>query len=70
MLTVPESARWLTKKGRHEEAWESLQWIRADGSQATKDEMEEIRSGVTAETRATEDFHVRGKIPPPNRIIL
>ncbi|KAI1458710.1 general substrate transporter [Annulohypoxylon moriforme] len=59
MLTVPESTRWLTKKGRHEEAWKSLQWIRADDSQATTDEMEEIRSGVVAESRATEGFHVR-----------
>ncbi|KAI0845820.1 general substrate transporter [Daldinia vernicosa] len=59
MLTVPESTRWLTKKGRHEEAWKSLQWIRADDSQATADEMEEIRSGVTAETTATEGFHIR-----------
>ncbi|KAI0898824.1 general substrate transporter [Annulohypoxylon nitens] len=59
MLTVPESARWLTKKGRNEEAWASLHWIRADSSQTTRDEMEEIRSGVAAETRATEDFHVR-----------
>lgn len=61
MLTVPESTRWLTKKGRHEEAWKSLQWIRADDSQATADEMEEIRSGVTAETTATEGFQIRGR---------
>ncbi|KAI1100635.1 general substrate transporter [Jackrogersella minutella] len=59
MLTIPESTRWLTKNGRHEEAWRSLQWIRADDSQSTADEMEEIRSGVTAESMATEGFHVR-----------
>ncbi|KAI2627083.1 general substrate transporter [Hypomontagnella submonticulosa] len=59
MLTVPESTRWLTKKGRHDEAWRSLQWIRADDSQATVDEMEEIRSGVTAEAVATEGFRIR-----------
>ncbi|KAI1205516.1 MFS sugar transporter-like protein [Annulohypoxylon truncatum] len=59
MLTVPESTRWLTKKGRHEEAWKSLRWIRADDSQMTTDEMEEIRSGVAADSRATEGFHVR-----------
>ncbi|KAI1373502.1 general substrate transporter [Hypoxylon crocopeplum] len=59
MLTVPESTRWLTKKGKHEEAWQSLQWIRADNSEVTADEMEEIRSGVTAEAMATEGFHVR-----------
>ncbi|OTB00900.1 hypothetical protein M426DRAFT_65021 [Hypoxylon sp. CI-4A] len=59
MFTVPESTRWLTKKGRHEEAWKSLQWIRADDSQQTASEMEEIREGVAAEVSATEDFHIR-----------
>ncbi|KAL7622184.1 hypothetical protein AAE478_007687 [Parahypoxylon ruwenzoriense] len=59
MLTVPESTRWLTKKGQHEEAWRSLQWIRADESRATADEMEEIRSGVAAEAVATEGFQMR-----------
>ncbi|KAI9653847.1 MAG: hypothetical protein M1821_006878 [Bathelium mastoideum] len=56
MFTVTESVRWLTKKGRHEEAWESLKWIRADDSQATVDEMEEIRYGVELEFQATEGF--------------
>ncbi|CZR56988.1 related to quinate transport protein [Phialocephala subalpina] len=54
MFTLKESTRWLTKKGRHNEAWESLKWIRADESQATIDEMEEIRMGVEMEQRATE----------------
>ncbi|KAH8897908.1 MFS sugar transporter-like protein [Thozetella sp. PMI_491] len=58
MLTLKESTRWLTKKGRHEEAWESLKWIRADDSQATRDEMEEIRLGVEMEARAREGFQV------------
>ncbi|KAI1777368.1 hypothetical protein F4818DRAFT_457234 [Hypoxylon cercidicola] len=59
MLNIPESTRWLTKKGKHDEAWRSLQWIRADSSQATINEMEEIRSGVEAETMATEGFELR-----------
>ena len=54
MLTLKESTRWLTKKGRHYEACESLKWIRADESQNTIDEMEEIRIGVEMERRATE----------------
>ncbi|KAK2614731.1 hypothetical protein N8I77_001536 [Diaporthe amygdali] len=58
MLTLKESTRWLTKKGRHEEAFESLKWIRADDSQAVIDEMEDIRLGVEMEARATEGFHV------------
>lgn len=60
MFTLKESTRWLTKKGRHDEAWESLKWIRADGSQATLEEMEEIRVGVEMEQRATEGFHFKG----------
>ncbi|KAI1338439.1 general substrate transporter [Xylariaceae sp. FL0016] len=59
MLTVPESTRWLTKKGRHDEAWESLQWIRADSSRAAAEEMEEIRVGVEADVRATEGFQFK-----------
>ncbi|KAI5922476.1 general substrate transporter [Camillea tinctor] len=59
MFTVTESTRWLTKKGRHDEAWESLQWIRGENSQAVIDEMEEIRVGVEAEARATEGFRFK-----------
>jgi hypothetical protein len=61
MLTLKESTRWLTKKGRHEEAWESLKWIRADDSEATQEEMEEIRLGVEHEAHATEGFQFKGK---------
>ncbi|RDW65379.1 hypothetical protein BP5796_10071 [Coleophoma crateriformis] len=59
MLTLKESVRWLTRKGRHDEAWESLKWIRADDSQTTIDEMEEIRVGVDIERRATEGLRWR-----------
>lgn len=59
-LTLKESTRWLTKQGRHEEAWESLKWIRADDSQAVADEMEEIRLGVEAEVQETEGFRLKG----------
>ena len=65
-LTLKESTRWLTKQGRHEEAWESLKWIRADDSQAVADEMEEIRLGVEAETQETEGFRMKGM--PLNKI--
>ena len=53
MLTVKESARWLMRKGRREEAWASLQWVRADSSQATQDELLEIENNVEDEKRAT-----------------
>lgn len=29
LFGMPESVRWLAKKGRFDEAWESLKWIRA-----------------------------------------
>lgn len=62
MLTLKESVRWLTEKGRHDEAWESLKWIRADDGAATQLEMEEIRLGVEHEMRAKEGFQLKGKI--------
>ncbi|KAM0129940.1 hypothetical protein ACHAO1_008192 [Botrytis cinerea] len=66
MFTLKESTRWLTKKGRHDEAWESLKWIRADESQATLEEMEEIRVGVEMEQRATEGFHFKELVERDN----
>lgn len=66
MLTLKESTRWLTRKGRHEEALESLRWIRADASQAVLDEMEDIRLGVEMEAQAMEGFQVRELLQPDN----
>lgn len=60
MFTLKESARWLTAKGRHAEAWESLQWIRADDGPLVQAEMEQIREGVELEARATEGFKLQG----------
>lgn len=61
MLTLKESTRWLTTKGRHAEAWDSLKWIRADDSEVTSREMDEIRAGVEFEAHAREGFHIRGR---------
>lgn len=58
MLTLPESTRWLTKVGQHDEAWKSLQWIRASSSSETADEMSEIRMGVELEAREQEGLTV------------
>ncbi|KAK5135952.1 hypothetical protein LTR08_004410 [Meristemomyces frigidus] len=58
MFTLKESTRWLTAKGRHDEAWESLKWIRADDGPDAQAEMEEIRSGVELEAHAREGFHI------------
>lgn len=60
MLTLKESTRWYTKQGRHEEAWESLKWIRASDGPAVQEEMEEIRAGVELEARETAGFKLTG----------
>jgi sugar porter (SP) family MFS transporter len=56
MFTLKESVRWLALKGRHQEAWESLQWIRADSGPDAQLEMDEIRFGVETELREKEGF--------------
>ncbi|PNS15464.1 hypothetical protein CAC42_723 [Sphaceloma murrayae] len=58
VLTLKESTRWLTLKGRHDEAWDSLCWIRASSGPAIEQEIDEIRTGVALEQRATEGFHL------------
>lgn len=62
MLSLKESVRWLTVQGRHDEAWESLKWIRADESEETELEMEEIRAGVEYEAHAKEGFKTTGML--------
>lgn len=59
-LTLKESVRWLTQKGRHEEAYRSLIWIRASEDQAVQTEMDEIRAGVEREAHAKEGFRISG----------
>lgn len=59
-MTLKESTRWLTMKGRHAEAWDSLKWIRASDGEDAQREMEEIRAGVEREARAKEGFELKG----------
>ncbi|OQD99657.1 hypothetical protein PENVUL_c063G05977 [Penicillium vulpinum] len=56
---VPESVRWLTKKGHFDEVWESLKLMRASEGREVKAESNEIRSGLEKELRATEAFNKR-----------
>lgn len=64
MLTLKESTRWLTSQGRDDEAWESLVWVRGSDSQATVNEMEEIRTGVAIEAHEREGFRLKGAPDP------
>lgn len=70
MLTLKESVRWLTVKGRHEEALESLRWIRGGDSAETQLEMEEIRAGVEIEEQAKEGFQLKGEFRPSSNSII
>jgi hypothetical protein len=56
MLTVSESVRWLAQKGRDDDAWESLKWIRADDSEETRAELEEIQASIAEEQAARSGF--------------
>lgn len=60
MLTLKESARWLVGNGQHQEAIDSLSWIRGDAPQSTIDDMNEIRLGVEAEAEETKGFEFKG----------
>ncbi|KAF7588110.1 hypothetical protein BBP40_006175 [Aspergillus hancockii] len=55
MLFLKESVRWLAKKGRHEEAMQSLVWIRGgEETDEIREEMREILEGIEADNLATE----------------
>ena len=68
MLLVKESARWLAKRGRTDEALESLVWVRGGEETAeVKAEFAEILQGVENEVRATEGVTWRELLLPANR---
>lgn len=59
MLTLEESVRWLVAKGRYEEAWKSLVWIRANNSEEVETEMMEMRQGAEEERRTMAGFSLK-----------
>ncbi|KAI2786088.1 hypothetical protein POX_h09855 [Penicillium oxalicum] len=70
LWTQPESVRWLAKKGRYEEAWQNLIWMRASDGPDVKAEFNEIRMGMLEELRATEGLKKRELLEPANRYRL
>ncbi|KAF2157952.1 MFS sugar transporter-like protein [Myriangium duriaei CBS 260.36] len=68
VFTLKESTRWLTLQGRHDEAWQSLCWIRASDGPAVEGEMEEIRAGVAYEQSAREGFQLKELITVPDHL--
>ncbi|RDW81214.1 putative MFS sugar transporter [Aspergillus mulundensis] len=68
MATVKESARWLAAKGRKEQAWESLKWVRGgEDTPELQQEFDEIMAGIEEEARVKDSFTWRELLLPANR---
>lgn len=67
-FTLPESTRWLLSKGRSDEAWRTLAWMRGDEGDKTHDEFAETQLGLRAEAAARESFSLRELLEPANRL--
>lgn len=71
MCTVTESARWLAAKGRTQEAWESLKWVRGgEENDPLREEFNEIIAGIEEEARVRDGFSVKELLLPVNRYRL
>ncbi|RMZ83277.1 hypothetical protein DV738_g1397, partial [Chaetothyriales sp. CBS 135597] len=69
MLLTKESVRWLTTKGRNEEALESLIWIRGgEYTEEVRKEFAEIIAGVELEISESEGLTWRELLLPSNRL--
>ena len=71
MLSIKESARWLAKQGRNEEALQSLIWVRGgEETPEVKVEFAEIVAGIKRELRSTSGTAWRELLLPANRLRL
>ena len=69
MLLVKESTRWLAKKGRNEESFESLVWVRGgEDTPEVRAEFSEILAGVELEIRQSEGLTWKELLLPSNRL--
>ncbi|KAL9485225.1 hypothetical protein ACSS6W_004014 [Trichoderma asperelloides] len=67
MFLTKESARWLAQRDRHEEALESLIWVRGGDSTEVRMEFQEIVAGIEEEERQTAGVTWREYWLPANR---
>ena len=68
MLLVKESTRWLAKKGRNEEAFESLLWVRGGvDTPEVRAEFAEIQAGIELEIAQSEGLTWKELMLPSNR---
>lgn len=68
MLLVKESTRWLAKKGRNEEAFASLVWVRGgEDTTEVRAEFSEILAGVELEIQQSEGLTWKELLLPSNR---
>lgn len=67
-FTLPESTRWLLSKGRNDEAWKSLAWMRGDEGDRTQEEFTETQLGLRAEEAVKEAFSIKELLEPANRL--
>ncbi|KAK3191576.1 hypothetical protein K4F52_002391 [Lecanicillium sp. MT-2017a] len=67
MLVTKESTRWLAKKGRHDEALESLIWVRGGDTPVVRDEFAEIIASIEEEKRIKSGVTWKELLEPINR---
>lgn len=69
MVLVKESVRWLAKKGRNEEAFASLIWVRGGSDTSeVRAEYSEIMAGVELEIQQSEGVTYKELLLPSNRL--
>ncbi|KAF2177746.1 quinate permease [Zopfia rhizophila CBS 207.26] len=68
MILCKESVRWLAKRGRTEEAIQSLIWVRGgDDTPEVREEFDEIVAGIREEEQLTEGRTWKELLLPANR---
>ncbi|KAL4894950.1 general substrate transporter [Aspergillus ambiguus] len=67
MFTMDESVRWLLARGKTDQAWKSMTWIRAGDGDDVAEEFDAIRHGIEEERHATAGFRMTELLEKPNR---